>query len=69
MSDWKEPEYDLSWADRLRVCPFCHQEVEMDMRQEEPDIGSLRCECGYTSIFSAPDDLSPLKGVIKEIRL
>ena len=65
----KVPEYDTSWADRLKWCPYCGAEVKLEVTQLDPDIAMIECDCGYTASATAPTEISPLKGVIKEIRL
>ena len=64
----KDIECDLSWVDTLKKCPYCKNEVDIDIRQENPEVATIKCECGYKSIALPPYDIRPLKGVLKEVR-
>ena len=72
MSDWntKDLEWDFSWLDGMdRSCPFCGEELDVKPGETAPDVARAKCGCGFNATFTPPDDISPLKGVIKEIRL
>ncbi len=57
------------WTDRIdRSCPYCGEEMEIRSSSGWFAV-TATCSCGFQATMTPPDEISPLKGVIKEIRL
>lgn len=72
MSDWDMGDLATGelWVEKVMPsCPYCGGEVDVDP-DESCFAVSVRCDaCGFSCVATPPDEISPLKGVIKEIRL
>ena len=72
MSDWNIEDVmpNGSWVDKvLPSCPYCGSKLNLDPDEQGFSVWISCGECGFGGSVHPPDDISPLKGVIKEIRL
>ena len=72
MTDWdiSKLEWDFSWLEGVnKSCPFCNAKMENTPGTTNNGVAKAECECGYSAIFTPPDDLDPGKGVPVEIVL
>lgn len=68
--DWDVEELaPRRWTDEIdRSCPYCKEEMDLSSHDGWYAV-TATCQCGFQASMTPPDDISPLKGVMKEIRL
>lgn len=69
--DWDMRDLEPKrWTDEVDLsCPYCKSEMSVDPDDSWYAV-TLSCgECGFGCVATPPREISPLKGVVKEIRL